>query len=302
MSPAKINNAFNGAVALICLAGIYGFIGYFARELAPGLSLWQQLYIRLVLAIPFLWITFLKKINARNCVELLKTEPFLVGLRSICLFVVSVPLYFYATQHAKLGNVAFLQVLPYIFVLGAVINKEKLTKQKIVLMLLAMIGAYMIAVKSGLDFTHIGKGELASIISGVMFSLGFVTRKKHRSKANDYEISLTLMTISILAVIILSILTGDQLPHPADVDIRFFILLIVASYLNVAIILLSNYGFRHVRDTFANNIMALEGTFGLLFGYLIYREIPVLREVLGASIILVSAIASAFFVKQKTQN
>src|SRR3990172_5604887 len=114
----KSNKEFTGALALILLAGIYGFIGYFARELAPGLSLWQQQYLRLLLAVPFLWLTFYRRVNLNNSVDLLKKETALVILRALCLFAISVPLYLYATQNAKLGNVALLQVLPYTFILG----------------------------------------------------------------------------------------------------------------------------------------------------------------------------------------
>lgn len=299
MFKTKYNHAFFGAMALFLLAVIYGFMGFFSRELAPGLSLWQQTYIRLVLGAPFLYLTFRKKINIRTCIDAVKQEPWLVILRSLCLYVVSVPLYFYATQNAKLGNAAFLQVLPYIFILGVVINKEKLTKQKVTLMLIAFSGAYLIAVKSGLDFSSIGKGEAASMVSGLLFSLGFVTRKKHKSKANNYELSFTLIVVSVVTLIVLSLMTGDGAPHPLNSDLRFFVILAIAGYLNAGIALLANYGFRYVKDSFANNIMALEGTFGVLAGYLIYNEVPSTRESFGAFIILAVAIVSTYLVSGK---
>src|SRR3990167_7824013 len=115
--PSKTTNrAFRGALAIFLLAGIYGFIGYFARELAPGLSLWQQTYARLLLGAPFMYLTFRKKIDLKKCLEFVKRERFLIGLRSLCLYILSVPVYFYAVQNASLGNVALLQVLPYIFI------------------------------------------------------------------------------------------------------------------------------------------------------------------------------------------
>jgi drug/metabolite transporter (DMT)-like permease len=299
MFKTKNNHAFVGAMALFLLAIIYGFMGYFSRELAPGLSLWQQTYIRLGLGAPLLYLTFRKKIDIGNCIDAIKKEPWLIGLRSLCLYVVSVPLYFYATQNAKLGNAAFLQVLPYIFILGVIINKEKLTRQKVVLMLIALSGAYLIAVKSGLDLSSIGKGEIASVVSGLLFSLGFVTRKKHKSKANNYELSFILIAVSVVALLALSIVSGDGIPRPASTSLHFFIILAVAGYLNAGIALLANYGFRYVKDTFANNIMALEGTFGVLAGYLIYKEVPTARESIGALIILAVAIASTYLVSEK---
>lgn len=290
--------AFKGSLALFTLAGIYGFIGYFSRELAPGLSVWQQLYVRLVLAAPFLWLTFRKKISLASCIQLIKTEPWLVLLRSVCLFSIAVPLYFYATMHTKLGNAALLQVLPYTFILGVVVNRDKLTKQKVGLMLVALFGAYLIGVKSGFDFSSLGSGELASMASGILFSLGFVTRKRHKSKANDFEISLTIMIAALVTVTVISLFSGDGLPHPTTVDLRFWILLVAAGYLNAFMVLLANYGFQRVKDTLASNIMVLEGTFAIFFGYLIYHEVPTLREVTGAVIILIAAVSSAYIVKE----
>lgn len=294
----KSSTALRGAVALFALACIYGFIGFFSRELAPGLSLWQQMYIRLILAVPFLWLTFRSKISLAACLTLVKTEPWLVILRAICLFSISVPLYFYATTHTKLGNAALLQVLPYTFILGVLVNHDKLTKQKVGLMLVALFGAYLIGVKSGFDFSNLGTGELASMFSGMLFSLGYVTRKKHKAKVNDFELSLTIVTTALVVVTIISIISGDGLPHPAAVNLRFWILLVAAGYLNAFIILLSNYGFRRVKDTIASNIMVLEGTFAVLFGYLIYHEIPTLREIIGAIIILIAAVSSAYIAKE----
>lgn len=298
----KSSGELAGVLALTVLAAIYGFTGFFARELAPGLSIWQQQYLRLILAIPFLWLTFRGRIDLKNCAELIRRETALVVLRSVCLFALSVPLYFYATQHAQLSNVAFLQVLPYTFVLGVLINREKLTSAKLILMIIAAIGACLITIPSGVNLAAIGRGELASIVSGILFSLGFVTRKRHKAKANDYEISFTIMATAFVLLLLFSFLVGDGIPHPATVDARFFILLFIIAYLNTAMILLANFGFRLVRDTLANNIMTLEGVFGMLTGFLAYQEILGAREALGAAIIMLSAIGSAYLASEKTEH
>lgn len=302
MPQDKSNRVLTGVLALVLLAGIYGFIGYFSRELAPGLSLWQQLYLRYILAVPFLWLTFRRYINFQSCLDLLKSEPALVIFRTLCLSVISVPLYFYAAQNAKLGNVALLQVLPYTFVFGVLINKERLTRVKIALMLFALYGAYLIAFRSGLDISNLGRGEVASIVSGALISLGLVTRKKHKAKANDYEITFTIISLATILAILFSFIAGDTLPRPAETDARFFVLLLIAAYINSFIFLLANYGFRYVRDTLANNIMALEGVFGVIFGFIIYREVPVGREVIGASIILLAAVMSTYLIKKKASE
>ena len=290
-----------GAISLVTLATIYGFIGYFSRTLAPGLSLWQQLYLRLVIAVPLLWITFYRRIDIKNCLTLVKKEPFIVLTRSLCLYAASIPLYLYAAQHASLGNVALLQVLPYIFIFGVLINRDKITPARVVLMLVALSGALIVTTQSGFNLKHLGIGELASIASGILLSLGLISRKWHKVKVNNYELSLTLMFCGMILAILFSLISGGGIPRPAVVNERFFVILFIAAYLNVAIILLANYGFKQVRDTLANNIMALEGVFGILFGYLIYSEIPTSHDIIGGSLILASAVLSTYLVSEKSK-
>lgn len=295
------SNQFKGAVSLVMLATIYGFIGYFSRTLSPGLSLWQQLYLRLIIAVPLLWLTFYRHINLKTCLVLIKKEPLIVLIRSLCLYSISVPLYLYATQHASLGNVALLQVLPYIFIFGVLINKDKPTLARVLLMVVALLGALIVTAQSGLGLSHLGRGEIASIISGMLISIGLIGRKWHKVKANNYELSFTLMSIGTIFTIIMSFIFGDHLPHPAKTNIHFWLVLVIAAYLNILIILLANYGFRYVRDTLANNIMALEGVFGIIFGYIIYKEVPTSREIVGGTLILISAIISAYLISERSK-
>lgn len=58
----------------------------------------------------------------------------------------------------------------------------------------------------------------------------------------------------------------------------------------IASIFLTNYGFANVSPVPGNNILNLEAAFGILFGYLFYREISTIMELVGGVIIIISVI------------
>ena len=72
----------------------------------------------------------------------------------------------------------------------------------------------------------------------------------------------------------------------AQWDMQFVLVLLVAGCFGVANIFLINYGFEHVSAVIAGNVLALEQVFGTLFGFIIYREVLSLREIIGGLVIL----------------
>ena len=81
---------------------------------------------------------------------------------------------------------------------------------------------------------------------------------------------------------------GESLPNFAVFNIGTLVVIAIASLANIANLYLVNYGFNRVEAHVAGNILTLETAFALVFGILIYQEIPVLRELLGSALIIFS--------------
>lgn len=65
-------------------------------------------------------------------------------------------------------------------------------------------------------------------------------------------------------------------------------MLLLSALFNVVNLYLTNYGFQHVKAAVAGNILVLEVVFALLYGFLLFNEMPTLRESIGGLLIVAS--------------
>jgi len=142
------------------------------------------------------------------------------------------------------------------------------------------------------DFRNVllwGHGELMTLISVVFFSLSYIARKWQSKALNNYEITAVIFAISMAIVFITSISLGEGLPLS---NWSYFLLAVVvgAGLFNVGNLLLTNYGFERVEAVLASNILALESLFAIAIGFMFFRETPVVRELVGGTLILISVI------------
>jgi drug/metabolite transporter (DMT)-like permease len=70
-----------------------------------------------------------------------------------------------------------------------------------------------------------------------------------------------------------------------------WITLLLAGFFNVLNLALTNYGFEKVKVVVAGNLLMLEMVFALVYGWLLFQEIPTGREILGGLCIIVSIFA-----------
>jgi drug/metabolite transporter (DMT)-like permease len=79
-------------------------------------------------------------------------------------------------------------------------------------------------------------------------------------------------------------------------------LIIILAGLNFVLIgFFTNYGFEKVEAIIANNILILDSVFGIILGFLLYQEIPTIRELIGGIIIVISAVLMNI-IKTKRRN
>lgn len=286
----KLNEKQKGVAALILLALFFASMGIFARYMEEmSLTLFQQVYLRITAAFLLTFIIFRKKINPKKLLKVPRKDWLILLLRSLTMYVFGVSLFTYGIINAKYSNVSFISALPLTAVFGFLLLKEKLTLKKVLYVLLAFLGVVFISVP---DFNNIflwGKGELMTLISVVFFSLSYIARKWQSKALNNYEITAVIFAISMAIVFITSISLGEGLPLG---NWSYFLLAIVvgAGLFNVGNLLLTNYGFERVEAVLASNILALESLFAIAIGFIFFREAPVIRELIGGTLILASVI------------
>lgn len=278
-----------GIAAIVLLAVLYGILPLIPRYLSTSFQLFQQVYLRMFFGFVFSYIFFHKSIDFKK----LKTVPVkewgLLALRALIYYLFGVVLYTQALLLTKIGNVAFIGAIPMTAILGFVILREKFTLKKASLVFLSFLGVLFISIKDSSNIFSIGIGELVALLSIFFVSLGFISRKWHSKAFNDREVATFMLFFAFLFIFIASIFKGEGLPL-GNWHIGVLLALLLGGLLNSGVSFLMNYGFKRVDAVLAGNIVALDPVFATFFAFLVFREIPIIREFLGGILIISSAI------------
>jgi len=280
-----------GVLALILLALVFASMGLFARYLATGFLLFQQVYLRMLAAFIVGYAVFRKQISIGKFRKLPLREWLIILFRAVSYSLFGIILFTQAIIIAKYSNVSFIGSLPMTAILGFVLLREKLSFRKLVLVLFAFVGVLLISVKDYSNMLNWGKGEILTLISTVFFSLSYIARKWQSDLLNNEELTTANFLVAFLVVFILSILKGDGLPI-SGWNWGLLLAVIGAGIFNISNVFLTNYGFQRVEAVLASNILTLESVFAVILGFLFYREIPLPKELLGGLIITLSVIGT----------
>lgn len=293
-------NHLKGLFALALLALLYGLTGILARYLTTDLGIFEQWYIRFLVALVVAMAVFRRHISFSKFRHLSSRESAVMTARSLLGFVVAMWLYAASTHYATIGSVAAMQIVPMTALFGVVIFREKVSKTTLGLILLSFAGAAIVALQN-VAHVQFGVGELMSLASGALFSLSLVLRKKQTGELNNYELVVGVTLVACIGNYLMNVATGGAWwPHFGGLRPAVLVLLVVAGVLSTFMSLLANYGFEHVKATTASIILNLEIVFGIIFGYLFYREVLTLRQAIGALVILLASSAVAYLEAKKT--
>jgi len=284
---SKFSESQKGAVSLIGLALVVSSMGLFMRYLSGAFSVLQQVYLRILVAFLIGFIWFYKDLDFSKLKKIKTKEWWLLGFRSITFYLLGVNLFTQAMIATKYSNVSFIRSLPMTAILGMLVLGEKLTGKKALLVLVAFMGVILVSVQDFSNMLILGKGELFALISIIVMPLSNILRKWHTKLLNSKEITLLMFILAFVVVFLVSIFSGETLPLQ-NWSPKISLALLGAGLFNVFIIFLTNYGFQRVKAILANNLVALESFFALGIGFVFYRELPVLRELLGGVLILLS--------------
>lgn len=288
----RLFNASSGILALVAVAVYYGITAVLARYLSINNDVFEQWYLRYGLAFLTSLIIFYGKIDYKKFLHLPKKEWIVLLFRALIGNVAAVALYTLAAQDAKIGPVAFMQAFPSLALLAVIVMHEKLTMKKGLLILLSFVGVVIVVLENPHDLLSFNIGEIYSLISGVLFSFMFVTRKWHTGILNNQEITTALIGLGFIANYLLSIIIYRHFFVSVDHwSVQFGAVLFFASIASVGNFFFLNYGFERVSGIIAGNILNLEQIFGPIFGFIFYHEVLTSHEIIGGIIILIAVVA-----------
>jgi len=278
-----------GVLSLVLLALVFASMGLFARYLATGFLLFQQVYLRMFSAFIIGLVVFKKDLNFSKFKKLPLKEWSIIVLRAVSFSLFGIILFTQAIIITKYSNVSFISALPTTALLGLILLKEKFNFKKLAFVLVAFAGVLLISVNDFSNILNWDRGGLLTLISTVFFSLSYIARKWQTDLLNNKELTVANFFVASLVVFSVSIFKGDGLPV-FGWNWGLAMAVIGAGIFNIANVFLTNYGFQKVEAVLASNILTLESVFAIFLGFLFYREVPLVKEFVGGLIIIFSVI------------
>jgi len=134
-----------------------------------------------------------------------------------------------------------------------------------------------------------GPGEILALLSTIFVSLSIVFRRFQSKLLTNIEITQIILFFALLFLLIASIGAGESI-LTNNWNWPVFLMVLLTGLANVAMIFFTNYGFEHVKNSMASNILTLEMVFAVMIGFMIYREVLSVKDILGGALILFSVI------------
>lgn len=273
-------NKTKGFLSLLLAGFLFGIFGVLVRILNSELSNYQQIFFRSVvgLILASLIICILKrKISFKN-----------ISLINLFFFAISLPLsiifYTLAILKTKIMLAVatlFLGSILFSLISGVLFFKEKITVKKILAILTSILALYYFTIPFSL--TNINIGLIFGILSGFADALSNSFKKHLGGKADRFLLIAVQMVGTIIVSFILmsytKTLTFPQIsPYIFIIGLLFGLGLLVNNYLMLI-------GFGNFDLNLGTIILSSELLFASFFGYLFYKEVPTLNELIGGGLI-----------------
>ena len=278
-----------GASALFTSAFIYSTFGILIRQMALMFGDSAQTAVRFGVAFVFIFIlNFIRK-QSINLPKKAILKACLLGLSFGCvvlLFTISV-------NNTKIANSVFLLYAGSMIsslAIGTILLKEKLTTIKIVAILIAFLGLYMYSDA----ILVMSVGIIAGIVSGLFDGISNAIRKTLKGLNRNAILTYQFAFSSLLAALAMLVMGEVILKQILPLSI---LAVIIFAFLQIGLGNLLLYGFQHFDVNVGTVILATELFFASILGFLLFKEIPTSREILGGMLIFTASIISTVDLK-----
>lgn len=274
----------------LLLIGILWGMGFVTVKIGlnAGMNTFYLMWLRFLGSFVLLSILFRKKIKKVSKDDL--KAGVILGIIQYFGYVFQT----YGAAHTTVGKNAFFTainviIVPYIF---WILNKKRPDIFSFSASIICLIGVGIMSLDSNLNFTHLNKGDVMTIISAFFFALqvaytGYFGRKVHP------------MNLVLLQMLVGGLLfAGTQFATSGLREViplhgETLMAIIYAVVFSTAIpMLLQIYCQRLTTATRASILMSTESMFAPIFAFFVLGEIMTLRVALGAVFILFSVVVS----------
>jgi len=269
-------NLFIGAL-------FFSLFGVFARLLSSTMNVYWQFIIRVgIMSIIFCLIGYFgklyKPINTKDW-------PLLIVRGMITIF--DFLCFYYAVLHLPLGLSLFIFYASSViisFLLGAIVLKETMNLVKVISLIMAILGLFIMNQEPIFDLNVIAL--ITAIISGSCFGLTMTTSKLLTNKYDSMQINLIAFFVTFLLLI--PLIVFSKVPAPVTISLLTSIKLVGFAIVAAGAAVFTINGYKKIEAQKASLIMLSELFFVVIIGYLFYNEIPSIQTIIGGIFVLVA--------------
>lgn len=283
-------------VILVAISGIsFGLLPVFAKiAYASGTSTFTLLFLRFLTAAVFMFaMMFFEKIKIPP-----KKEIILYMMLGAFGYVGESLCYFMALKYASTGVAALLLYThPAIVMAGSVIFfKEKITPQKLISLILALVGAFAII---GAEFDASLRGIILALMAALFYSAYILISSRAVRPGKGIESSAFIMLGASLVYGMLNIFAGFEPPH----DIPGLAAVVMIALVSTALAFWGFFaGMEKVGPTTASFISTLEPVTSVLASLAILDEKITANVVIGGLLVLSSLFVTLLGGKEKNKK
>ncbi len=285
-----MHKKYQGAGIILISTALYGLYGIYSRLIATGFTAFNQNWIRNVFVLILICIGILffnrkwEKLNKKDI-------PWLLAWNGAS--VIWVIALFISFNTLSIGTALFLVYAGATitgYILGKVIFNESITIQKIIGILLSLIG--LVFVFGGQIHSTSPLFLGIGLLSGVVSSSWNIFPKKISHEYPKLQL-LFFESVGIIIInFILSLIFKPVFPQ-RFVPLAWLGLFAYAVTQLFGDVLLI-HGFRKVEAHIGSLLMPMEAIFGALFAFFIFHEVLTTTTIIGGVLILVGAVIPSF--------
>lgn len=281
MKRTDIPIPIQGAIGLTSAAFLYGIFGILSRIIGYNLPIFYQSWVRTLVASLILTISYKswKSVDRKDWGLLILRSG--IGVAAFLLFFIAVNAmevnltYFLFYGGSTLGG----------FVLGALVFKERTTPLRLLCLGLAAIGLAMVY---GVSIAEVNPlYTLLAFISGICTASWSMLAKKITSYPPG-QMAFLENSLAFPIVFLLSILFREAWPV-MEFSVAQGTNIILGTLFAITGLLMV-FGFRRIDMQIGSLIMLSEILFAVIFGFMIYQEVPSFWAALGGALIITSMV------------
>lgn len=279
----RSNTAFYGSSLIIASSLFYGSYGVWTRLMGNSFGPYMQAWIRGVIVILILLLTFFFGRQKWESVRWRKDRWWLI-LWCLANWMIGAPLY-YAINRIGIGLgilIFYSSYLLAMFVLGRLLSGEQYDRAKVCATLLALGGLFLTSAPtfSGTELLPF----VAAAAAGCSVGLDMVVAQK--VNYGSTQTAILAWATGLVGTIPAAFILHEQVPSFRSVHWLYLFAFVVAS---TAASWLSIHGVKRIEAGAAGILGLLEIVWALLFGMLFFHERPHMLVYAGAVCIVAAA-------------